>query len=41
MAYDDIAVKYPEIIPKVPPGLIAVGWYYTSEDPTTSAGSAR
>jgi hexosaminidase len=34
MAYDDIIVKYPQIIPKLPPGLIAVAWYYTSEDPT-------
>jgi hexosaminidase len=33
MAYDDIMVKYPQIIPKLPPGLIAVAWYYTSEDP--------
>ena len=34
MAYDDIVVKYPETIPNLPPGLIAVAWYYTSEDPT-------
>jgi hexosaminidase len=34
MAYDDIMVKYPQIIPELPPGLIAVAWYYTSEDPT-------
>jgi hypothetical protein len=34
MAYDDIMVKFPQIIPKLPPGLIAVAWYYTSEDPT-------
>src|SRR6185437_15085860 len=34
MAYDDIIVKYPKVIPKLPPGLIAVAWYYTSEDPT-------
>lgn len=34
MAYDDIMVKYPKIIPELPPGLIAVAWYYTSEDPT-------
>ena len=34
MAYDDIMVKYPQIIPDLPPGLIAVAWYYTSEDPT-------
>jgi hexosaminidase len=34
MAYDDIIVKYPQTIPNLPPGLIAVAWYYTSEDPT-------
>ena len=34
MAYDDIMVKYPQVIPQLPPGLIAVAWYYTSEDPT-------
>ncbi len=34
MAYDDIIVKYPQVIPQLPPGLIAVAWYYTSEDPT-------
>jgi hexosaminidase len=34
MAYDDIIVKFQQIIPKLPPGLIAVAWYYTSEDPT-------
>jgi hypothetical protein len=34
MAYDDIIVKYPHVIPQLPPGLIAVAWYYTSEDPT-------
>jgi hexosaminidase len=34
MAYDDIMVKFPQIIPQLPPGLIAVAWYYTSEDPT-------
>jgi len=34
MAYDDIVVKYPQVIPELPPGLIAVAWYYTSEDPT-------
>jgi hexosaminidase len=34
MAYDDIMVKYPQMIPDLPPGLIAVAWYYTSEDPT-------
>lgn len=36
MAYDDIIVKYPQVIPQLPPGLIAVAWYYTSEDPTYS-----
>ena len=34
MAYDDIIVKFPRVIPQMPPGLIAVAWYYTSEDPT-------
>jgi hexosaminidase len=34
MAYDDIMVKYPQIIPDLPPGLIAVAWYYRAEDPT-------
>ncbi len=34
MAYDDIIVKYPQTIPNLPQGLIAVAWYYTSEDPT-------
>lgn len=34
MAYDDIMVKFPRIIPQLPPGLVAVAWYYTSEDPT-------
>jgi hexosaminidase len=34
MAYDDIMVKYPQIIPELPSGIIAVAWYYTSEDPT-------
>lgn len=34
MAYDDIMVKYPQVIPQLPKGLIAVAWYYTSEDPT-------
>lgn len=34
MAYDDIIVKYPQVIPELPQGLIAVAWYYTSEDPT-------
>jgi hexosaminidase len=34
IAYDDIMVKYPRIIPDLPAGLIAAAWYYTSEDPT-------
>jgi len=34
MAYDDIIVKFPQIIPQLPRGLIATAWYYTSEDPT-------
>ena len=34
MAYDDIIVKFPQIIPQLPTGLIATAWYYTSEDPT-------
>jgi hypothetical protein len=34
MAYDDIIVKFPQIIPQLPAGLIATAWYYTSEDPT-------
>jgi hypothetical protein len=34
MAYGDIIVKYPKIIPELPHGLIAVAWHSTSEDPT-------
>ncbi len=34
IAFDDIMVKYPQIIPDLPTGLIAAAWYYTSEDPT-------
>lgn len=34
MAFGDIMVKYPQMIPDLPPGLIAAAWYYTSEDPT-------
>src|SRR6185437_7862612 len=34
MAYGDMLVKYPQIIEKLPPGLIAVAWHSTSEDPT-------
>jgi len=34
MAYADIMVKFPGIIPKLPPGLIALPWYYdASPDP--------
>jgi hexosaminidase len=34
MAYADIMVKFPGIIPNLPPGLIAVPWYYdASPDP--------
>jgi hypothetical protein len=28
MAYGDIMVKFPDIIPQLPPGLIALAWYY-------------
>ena len=31
MAWADIMVKYPDIIAKLPPGLIAVAWYYTAD----------
>ncbi len=35
MAWEDIMVKYPGIISKLPPGLIAVAWYYEPyPDPT-------
>jgi hypothetical protein len=34
IAFGDIMVKYPQMIPDLPPGLIAAAWYYTSEDPT-------
>lgn len=34
MAYDDIIVKFPKVIPQLPKGLIPIAWYYTSEDPT-------
>ncbi len=33
-AWDDIMVKFPQIIPSLPSGLTAVAWYYTPEDPT-------
>ena len=28
MAYGDIMVKFPEIVPQLPPGVIALAWYY-------------
>ena len=31
MAWADIMVKYPEIVEQLPPGLIAVAWYYTAD----------
>jgi hexosaminidase len=31
MAYADIMVKFPEIIPQLPPGLIALPWYYDAQ----------
>jgi hexosaminidase len=31
MAYGDIMVRYPEIVADLPPGLIAVAWYYTAD----------
>jgi len=34
MTYGDMLVKYPQIIEELPPGLIAVAWHSTSEDPT-------
>jgi len=33
MAYGDMLVKYPDIISKLPSGMIAVAWHSTSEDP--------
>jgi hexosaminidase len=32
LAWGDIMVRYPQIVPELPHGLIAVAWYYTSED---------
>ncbi len=32
LAWGDIMVRYPKIIPELPHGLIAVAWYYTAED---------
>ncbi|MGB7189796.1 MAG: beta-N-acetylhexosaminidase [Acidobacteriaceae bacterium] len=34
MAYGDMLVKYPQIIDELPPGLMAVAWHSSSEDPT-------
>ncbi len=34
MAYGDMLVKYPRIIDSLPPGLMAVAWHSSSEDPT-------
>ena len=31
MAWADIMVKYPDIVAELPPGLIAVAWYYTAD----------
>jgi len=31
MAWADIMVRYPEIVADLPPGLIAVAWYYTAD----------
>jgi hexosaminidase len=31
MAWADIMVKYPEIVPQLPPGIIAVPWHYRSQ----------
>lgn len=31
MAYADIMVRYPDIVAQLPPGLIAVAWYYTAD----------
>ena len=31
MAWADIMVKYPEIVAKLPPGIIAVPWYYEAD----------
>jgi hexosaminidase len=32
LAWGDIMVRYPQIVRELPHGLIAVAWYYTSED---------
>jgi hypothetical protein len=31
MAWADIMVRYPEIVAELPPGLIAVAWYYSAD----------
>jgi hypothetical protein len=31
MAWADIMVRYPEIVTELPPGLIAVAWYYSAD----------
>jgi hexosaminidase len=31
MAWADIMVRYPDIVAELPPGLIAVAWYYTAD----------
>ena len=31
LAWADIMVRYPEIVKELPPGLIAVAWYYTAD----------
>lgn len=31
MAWADIMVRYPDIVTQLPPGLIAVAWYYTAD----------
>ena len=31
MAWADIMVRYPDIVAQLPPGLIAVAWYYTAD----------
>lgn len=33
MALSDMMVKYPQILSALPPGLIAIPWHFTSEDP--------
>ena len=31
MAWADIMVRYPDIVAELPPGLIAVAWYYSAD----------